>query len=142
MPLLNYSTQIDPNKTAGECQRMLAKAGASEIMMRFNGHGHPVALAFAIQTIHGPRQFQLPTDAEAVLKVLQRDKVPPKLRNVDQAHRVAWRILKDWLAAQLAILDTEMVNLDQIFLPFMLDPNGKSVYELYADNQLALGTGS
>jgi hypothetical protein len=139
---MNFTTSIDPNKTCAECQRMLAKAGASQIMVEFNGTGDPVALAFSIQTVHGPRQFQLPANAEAVSRVLVRQKVAARYRTPEQAHRVSWRILKDWLAAQLAILETEMVLLDQIFLPFMLDPNGVSVYELYADNQLALGRGT
>ena len=35
-----------------------------------------------------------------------------------------------------------MVTLDQVMLPYMQGDNGQTVYELYRDQQLALGTGS
>jgi len=55
-----------------------------------------------------------------------------------QAERVAWRIVKDWVEAQLAILESEMVHLDEIFLPYMVNNNGQTVFEIYRNNQLML----
>jgi len=60
-----------------------------------------------------------------------------------QAVRVAWRILKDWVAAQMAILETEMVKLEQIFLPYVETPDGRTVYERLAESRfLQLPPGS
>ena len=73
---------------------------------------------------------------------MKRQKIEAKLKTLEQAQRVAWRIVKDWLEAQLAIIETEMVTLDQVMLPYMQGDNGQTVYELYRDQQLALGTGS
>lgn len=58
-----------------------------------------------------------------------------------KAERVAWRILRDWVMAQMAILETEMVAIDQIMLPYMVDDQGHTVYELYQSRQLMLGDG-
>ena len=37
-----------------------------------------------------------------------------------QAIRTSWRTLKDWVEAQMALLETGMVTMDEIFLPYML----------------------
>jgi hypothetical protein len=74
---------------------------------------------------------------DAVCQVLQKDrKIPPRLRTPEQGQRVAWRIMKDWLEAQLAIVATEMVSFDQVMLPYMRTNDGRSVYEHYLDSGL------
>lgn len=146
MPLLNYTTQVNAEKTASEVQRMLARAGARAIMAEYDD-GHIKGVAFQIQTSFGLQQFHLPVNVEACLAVLKRDSdrwkktpgpvIPKKYATFEQAERVAWRIMKDWLEAQLAIIATEMVTFDQVMLPYMYQ-NGKTVYELVIDQQLAL----
>lgn len=51
---------------------------------------------------------------------------------------MGWRIINDWVEAQLAIIETDMVSLDQVFLPYMsVEPN-RSLYQVIAANYLAL----
>ena len=51
-------------------------------------------------------------------------------------------ITKDWVAAQLAIIETRMVTTAQVFLPYAITRNGQSVYEYIGQNTgLLLGTG-
>lgn len=137
--VLNYSTKIDPAQTVGEMQQMLATHGALSVNARYEG-GKPVALAFSIVTQHGVRHYTLPGgDARPVLELL---KPLPRPRggwrpDMAQAERVAWRILKDWLEAQLALIATSMVSLDQVMLPYMvLDELGTTVYQRYNDQAL------
>ena len=49
--------------------------------------------------------------------------------NEDQARRVAWRIVRDWVEAQMAIVELEMAKVDQVFLPYARTPNGQTLYE-------------
>jgi hypothetical protein len=85
------------------------------------------------------RHYLLPVRAERVEAVLKADKIPPRYKTAAQAERVAWRIVKDWLEAQLAIIRTEMVTLDQVMLAYMqVNENGDTVYDLYLGSQLAL----
>lgn len=141
MPLLNYTTTVAAAKTIGEIQKILVAAGARSIMATYNDAGVPIGLGFAVLTPAGPRSFSLPVNADAVEKVLDRDRVPWRYRTSEQAERVAWRILKDWMEAQLAIIRTEMVTLDQVMLPYMQTDNGVTVYELYREHQFALPAG-
>lgn len=49
----------------------------------------------------------------------------------EQAARVAWRIAKDWLEAQAALIDAEMALLDEVMLPYMLGDRGQTVYDIF-----------
>jgi len=142
MPLLNYTTTVPVARTIGQVQALLVEGGARSIMTNYDAVGRPIAMAFAVETIHGPRSFTLPVNAGRVEAVLKREKVPARYSTPEHAERVAWRVVKDWLEAQLAIIRTEMVTLDQVMLPYMHGDDGRTVYELYRDQQLALGPGA
>ena len=142
MALLNYTTTVPVSRTIGQIQGLLVEAGARSILTNYDTVGRPVGIAFAVETIVGLRQFTLPVAVHRVEAVLKREKVPPRYRTPEQAERVGWRILKDWVEAQLAIIRTEMVTLDQVMLPYMHGGDGRTVWELFSDHQLALGAGS
>ena len=144
MPLLNYTTKVSARKTIGEVQGLLVQAGARSIMATYDDIGNATGIAFSIDTGYGIRSFALPVNAQRVHAVLLREKVSSTYQTPEHAERVAWRILKDWLEAQLAIIATEMVTLDQVMLPYMHadEGGGRTVYELYVERQLALPQGS
>ena len=136
MPLLNYTTKIDVYTTIGAIQGCLVKHGARKIMQDYDDDGKPQALCFAIETKFGVRGIKLPANVDAVHRVLLSQKIKC---DREQAERVAWRILKDWIEAQMAILESQMVEMDEIFLPYMVAKDGSTTYELYKKNQLLLG---
>lgn len=135
MPLLNYTTKINVYTTLGEIQAQLVNHGARKIMQDYDDAGRLTALTFAIDTPAGVRGIRLPANVDAVHKVLARQKVKC---DREQAERVAWRIVKDWVEAQMAILESEMVQMDEIFLPYMVNDKGQTLFEAYCDNQLRL----
>lgn len=135
MPIMNYTTKVDVFATLGEIQGQLVKHGAKKIMQDYDNDGHITALSFLIDTPNGPRGVKLPANVDAVWNVLTKQKVKC---DRDQAERVAWRIVKDWVAAQMAILESEMVQLDEIFLPYMLNDKGQTLFQCYRQNQLSI----
>lgn len=142
MPLLNYTTSIAPQKTVMEIQQALAKAGASSIMADYDTDGNVVALSFRLKAEGSDISFRLPTDWKPVLETLRRQNVTPKLQTPEQALRVAWRITKHWVDAQLAIIETRMVTTAQVFLPYAITKDGSTVFEYIANNStLLLGSG-
>ncbi|MFA0816009.1 MAG: hypothetical protein ACC608_09510 [Anaerofustis sp.] len=131
MPLLNYTTSIDALKTAGEIEYILIKHGASAIMKNCKD-GHVESLSFMIGTSIGEIPIKMPVNVEPVLRIMTQQK--KKNSNVhatyDQAERVAWRILKDWTEAQMAIIETDMVKIEQVFLPYIVSGStGKTLFE-------------
>lgn len=148
MGTLNYSTGVAAGQTAGEMSKLLAKHGASRVTVEFDGERH-VGLSFTLPTPHGPREFALPIDVAAVRALLEkqaRGKVIRKgFSNAEQAERTAWRVAKDWLAAQLALVEAQMATLDQAMLPYLVvEPaTRETLYARYREHEdsLAITTG-
>ena len=140
-PIANYTTSVDALKTVGEIQGILVGHGARQILINYSGDGTIESLSFICNTPHGAIPFRLPCDAGAVLKVLERDRVPPRYANYPQAVRIAWRILRDWVRAQMALLETEMVRIEQIFLPYMMTDEKKTLYDRMLDRGFLLQDG-
>ena len=139
MPLLNYTTKVDVFTTLGAIQGQLVKHGAKKIMQDYDDDGHITALSFLVETPTGPRGIRLPANVDAVHAVLTRQRVKC---DREQAERVAWRIVKDWVEAQMAILESEMVQMDEIFLPYMVNGSGQTLFQAYRNNQLMLEGGA
>ena len=135
MPLLNYTTKVNVYTTLGEIQSQLVKHGAKKIMQDYDDNGHISALTFQIDTPAGLRAIRLPANVDAVRKVLAKLKVKC---DREQEERVAWRIVKDWVEAQMAILESEMVQMDEIFLPYMVNNSGQTLFQAYRNNQILL----
>lgn len=140
MGLLNYTTEVAVNKTLGEITSLLVQAGAQAIMQEFDGCGNVTSLRFKIKTQFGPMGFTLPADVRATANVLNQQvkdrKIPRRFHNdLDQARRVAWRIMKQWLEAQLALIETGQASIQQIFLAYMHTPTGETLYERLTANK-------
>jgi len=144
MGTLNYTTGVAASQTAGEMSKLLAKHGASRVTVEFDQERH-VGLSFTLPTPHGPREFALPIDVDAVQGLLNkqaRGKVIRKgFSNAEQAERTAWRVAKNWLEAQLAIIEAQMATLDQVMLPYLIvepGPVRKTLYTRYRESEAAL----
>lgn len=137
--IANYSTTVTALKSIGEIQGILVAHGAKSILMDYE-NSEPIGLSFIIATPYGDTPFRLPANIDRIQAVLNKQRVRTTVPR-DLASRVAWRILKDWCRAQMAILETEMVSIDQVFLAYMQMPSGKILYEVMLDHRLQLPSG-
>lgn len=140
MAILNYTTTVDSFKTVSEIEYILMKHKAKSIMKNYDGESI-TGLSFLIDTGFQQVPVRLPVKVDECLKVLQKEK-QRGTKNIkatkEQAERVAWRILKDWVEAQMALLDIEMVSFEEIFLPYIETQNGKTVYEVLEQKHFLL----
>lgn len=128
-------TKISAEKTAAEIQELLS-GRAKKVMTEYEG-GEVVAISFSIpiQYEGNPREifFRLPVRWRNYFRVLERQhRRNPRSRgevSEDQARRTAWRIAKAGLEADLARVDSEMVALQEILLPYVVQPDGQTLYE-------------
>jgi len=147
VPLLNYSTKVSVEETHMEIARMLAKAGATHMVTQYDAF-RPSGLSFVIKTAWNTQEeFVLPAKWEPVQALLRQQyrqgKIAPRFAEREQAERVAWRIVKDWVEAQLALVETGMVKLEEVFLPYMLaGPDKKPLYIGIQEHRLALTAGT
>lgn len=131
MAILNYTTKIDADRTAGEIAKMLVKAGAKSVLTEYDKDDcYITSLSFKLNVHGNDLAIKLPCDWKPVLQILEDDKkVPRRLIIREQAIRVAWRIVKDWVEAQLAIIETKMVKTEEVFLPYALTRNGETFFQ-------------
>lgn len=152
MPALNYTTTVPADRTVGECQSILAKSGAASVHVAYSD-GRATGLGFTLTTPHGQRQFTLPVDIDAMHRLLtaqardgawRRAKMSQaKFTSREHAERVAWRVTKDWLEANCALIAAQMATIDMVMLPFLHVDPAHTLYEAYkAREQAALEAGS
>lgn len=155
MPILNYTTSIPAEKTIGEITSLLVRKGARSISSDFRADGNVEAVSFVMPVGGLPVRFKLPSNSDGVARVLlkekpynptyhgygKKDEYEAKFRA--QAERVSWRILKDWVEAQIALIESGQAEMGQVFMPYAISNEGRTMYELFIENnQKQLGTGS
>ena len=129
MAILNYTTTISVDKTAAEIQSKLAKARVQAVLCEYDNSGIVVAVSFRLLTQYGMVSFRLPANVDGVYESLRKSSAQKRLKTREQAARVAWRIVKDWVEAQLAIVEAGMAEITEVFLPYAQHPSGETVYE-------------
>ncbi|MBA7620753.1 hypothetical protein ES703_28108 [subsurface metagenome] len=145
MPLLDYTTKVPVSRTIAQIQAKLVEHGARAVMMEYGDDGRIKALAFNVKMPNGELPIRLPINAAATLRVLQRQaadrEIPAGYAKDDHAYRVAWRNIFHWCSAQMALLETEMVKMEEIFLGYVITPGGQTIYEVMAGKGFLLGSG-
>lgn len=138
----NYTTSVSAAKSISEIEEILLEAGVTDFMKRADASTRRyIEVMFQIQTADGAVSYRLPVRMGNVATMLadqynrehSRTKRAP-LFFQDQAYDTAWRILRDWVDAQVELIRIGMVRVEEVFLPYMLMGNGRTVYERFLDD--------
>lgn len=135
MAIKNYSSKVDVYTSLGEIQGALAKGGARKIMIDYDETGDPIGLTFGLLVEGQILGFQLPANIDGVLAAFKREKIKV---DREQAKRTAWRNIRDWVLAQMAFVEAGNVQADEVFLPYLTDGHGTTLYTAFRSGQLAL----
>lgn len=128
------STKITCAKTAGEIMQVLSRSGATKIMSEYEAM-EAVGISFIVIR-EKELAFKLPIRWKPVLKAMMDDKkTPSHLCHNDQAKRVAWRQVLRWIEAQMALINTGMANIEEVFMPYLLISPTETLYEKLAENK-------
>lgn len=135
MPIKNYTTKVDIYTSLGEIQGALARAGAEKIMVDYIDE-KPTGVTFALYRENfGLQGFTLPAAVDGTLRVFAKQKVKS---DREQAERTAWRNVRDWVLAQMALIESCDVPIDEVFLPYLTNRCGQTLYQIYSTGQLLL----
>ncbi len=143
MPILNYTTSVPVDRTMMQIQKILVKHGATNISTDYID-GQPASMMFLIDISGQWISYRLPCRHGRVFRILERDpRVQPRYRTEEHALRVSWRIVKDWIEAQMALIEAELASLPEVFLPYVVTNDGRTVADRFLENpQLLLNTPS
>jgi hypothetical protein len=150
MAIKNYTSDKPIEKIFAELQQTLAAHGAKQISYEYGDDGKVHGVDFAI-TVHDHRiRVKLPArieQAQAVLKrqwddgLISHKRGRESTYGDDQAYRVAWRNILDWVQAQMALLEIGMAKMEEVFLPYMQDREGVTFFERMEQRGFLLDSG-
>lgn len=151
--ILNYTTKIDPDKTAAEIAKLLSMNGAQAVLTEYDKDSGIVrAISFSIAVNENKIGFRLPCEWEPIYNILAKDrKFPYDTKRKEkmqsdlrlQAVRTAWRIVKDWVEAQMALIQTQMATTTEVFLPYAVMKDGRTLAQkIQTDPGFLLGDGT
>ncbi len=142
MAIKNYTTILSALQCVAKIQESLISHGAVGIQMMYDTDKRISSLAFALPfKTEKNLSFQLPCEWRKFQQVLINQNIKRATED-EYAYRVAWANLKDWVLAQMALYETQIVTMPQIFLPFMQDGKGKTLYEQLENGKFLLGSGN
>jgi hypothetical protein len=139
MAIKNYTSAIPINRIFDQLQRILASHGARQIRFDYGEDGKIDGLTFMVPIRNGVFvPIKLPARVEKAHALLQKQyqagHMADRRRQYttrDHAYRVAWRNILDWVEAQMALVDIEMAKLEEIFLPYVADRSGKTLFDKF-----------
>ena len=141
------TTEIPATKTAAEITELLVRHGATQIALEYREQ-KIVGLKFAYPIRGAIVPFSLPVRVEPVFRILNGRRPKETWRrgsqqqmaakDRDQAERVAWRQLLRWVQAQLAMIDTGMVETVEVFIGYIQGPRGWTMFEEFRDSGMKM----
>lgn len=130
MTIANYTTDVSEYHSVQEITRLLVSASVSAIATEYDEKQLPSGITFKVTLDNVAFAYRLPCNWRGTLQCLKNDpKVRSGWRTEEHARRVSWRVLRDWIRAQLALIEAGAVTVDQVMLPYAITANGKTVYE-------------
>lgn len=134
MPIANYTTSYSVYQSLNKITKMLIEHGARRISQDFDDGGNLVGLSFQLQIGGEYVDFRLPVLHESVLSVMKEQGLAGKYLTEYHARRVAWATVRDWLRAQLSMIEAAQARLEIIMLPFAVKSDGRTVAEHVFEN--------
>src|SRR6266478_9903258 len=142
MPIKNYTTVVPANRSIAEIQDALVKHDATGVLYKYEqGTGRIEALQFLLLVQDRDVTFSIPVHWQRFQRVLELQQVR-RWNDEEYVYRVAWRNIRDWVMAQLALYETEIVDMPQVFLPFATDAKGQTLYEKMVEGKFCWGMDS
>lgn len=133
--LFMETTRISPEKTVSEIQAVLSANGANAILLDFD-LCKVSAVSFKYRVGENEIPFRLPCRWQGMESMLRKSGKRPRHDDTFEtwARRVAWRQILRWVESQIALVQTSMVSVQEVFFPYILTKNNQTIYELQEKN--------
>ena len=132
--LKDYTTKVAAEQTISEIQGILSAYDVNAMMTEYDGR-QVSAVSFRIRIEGNDYAYRLPCNWRAVREVFKEQGITQGMlkhpdRDLDnQAIRTAWRLVKEWVDAQIALVQVNIVTIPQVFLPYSIMKDGRTLAE-------------
>src|SRR5258708_397167 len=140
MALKNTYSGVPVDRIFQAIQKILVTHKAKQLMFEYGDDGQIYTLTFSLEINKKLHAFKLPARVKSVEHILYGTR-PPTPTQKEQAYRTAWANIRDWISAQMALIETGMVKFEEVFLPYMVDRSGKTYFEALEQNHFQLDSG-
>lgn len=142
MPILNYTTKVPAANTVSKIQEILGAKGACRVSVDYL-NGKASAIAFELKIGVSEVGFKLPCHIAGVAQALKKSSPRGNAwKDSAQVERIAWRIVKDWVEAQMALVEANQAEIGEVFLPYAVHNDGQTMFQHFKSNQLSLMSGA
>ena len=133
-----------------EIEKALVNGGATGMAKEFDPKTkEAIAMSFRI-TVDGKEiPFLLPAKSESIFAILQEERSwqyreRNEEKDREQSKRTAWRQIFRWVQAQLALIDTGMVETEEVFMPYIQTGINQTAFQMFKAAKFVglLGDGS
>lgn len=128
----NYTSEAKVENTIRNIEELVVKRMHARQFFKEYKNDEVVGIVFVIPTDKGDLSFKMPARIEQINQFV---------RTREQAARTAWKNIYDWIDAQIALIETEQVKVEEVFLPYLTDQNGVTLFEIMEKNKFALPSG-
>ncbi len=84
MPIIKYTTQIDPHKTIMEIEQALA-GKAKAIQKIYDNTGMPIGFSFMVEIGLEILNFKIPVNYDAMFKICKSENIPARFKTEEQS---------------------------------------------------------
>ena len=137
--LKNYKSSSPLPNIFNSIEKTLTTHGAKQIIRDYGNDCKITDISFVVPTKSGDLAVRLPARFDRVKQIFDNDGTRYK---EDQPYRTSWATIRDWIDAQMALIDWEMVKLEEVFLPYAVNKDGKTYFEVLENRGFKLGSGT
>ncbi len=139
MSLKNYESRSPLPNIFSAIEKTLSTHGAKQIIRDYDKQGRIISISFVVETSKGVMGIKLPARFDKVEQIFNEQGIRYK---EDQPYRTAWATIRDWVDAQMALIDWEMVKPEEVFLPYGITKDGQTYFEALESRGFQLGPGT
>lgn len=130
----NYTSTVDAETTIWRIEQLLIQFGARNISKDYHeGQVTGIFFTLSVPEIDTPLSIRLPASVDAVEKVFLAKRkgyvtTSQKQKLSVQAKRTAWKLIQDWVAVQLSLIEMRQAEAAQVFMPYMWNDRTKKTF--------------
>jgi hypothetical protein len=131
----NYTSSVPSNRSVSHIEERLAAHGAQSVVKQYGEDRRLAAVSFFMRIGDRLVPFRLPARTAQVEQIFKARVKKPRRGTLEklseQAERTAWKIISDWVDAQMALVELQQAEIAEIFMPYMWSERlGKSYYQI------------
>jgi hypothetical protein len=130
------TTKKEPEDTSSEIIQLLKKYGLSKFMFDYEG-GEIVGCLFMLKINDREMPIKLPIRWMPLWEMAQNGETK-YIKDEQQAKRVAWRQVLRWIESQLALVNLQMVDIGEVFLPYFMIDETQTLYQHMIEHNMKL----